>query len=164
MIGKLLSQSTCFQFDGVHCKICQSNKIWLIWVSEHHIWLYSVILLTNGQPTIAVEKKIVQLFGHSARSMCALVRQKSPYKWSTIQISWEEREKSQPKPTVRSLCTFHVCGTLHCVPWCVKKVLGVRQYVHTFGPPGVFYNVLLPASINAVQSVHFIYLLSLSIS
>ena len=138
-----------------------ANQIKFDWF-ESQSTTYDCTLWSSLQ--MVSQPKIVQLFGHSARSMCALVRQKSPYKWSTIQISWEEREKSQPKPTVRSLCTFHVCGTLHCVPWCVKKVLGVRQYVHTFGPPGVFYNVLLPASINTIQSVHFIYLLSLSIS
>ena len=36
-----------------------------------------------------------------------------------------------------------------------QKVLRVRQYVHTFGPLAVFYNVLLPVSLNVVQNVRF---------
>ena len=108
MIGKVLSQPTCFQFDGVHCKICQSNKIWLIWVSEHHIWLYSVILLTNGQPTIAVEKKIVQLFGHSARTMCALVRHKNSLQM-VDHPDQLRRERKKPTKTDGSVIVHVPC-------------------------------------------------------
>ena len=62
--------------------------------------------------------------------------------------------REQPRPTVRSLCTFHVCGTSLCALM-RQKVLRVRQYVHIFGPVAVFYNVLLPVSLNSVQNVRF---------
>ena len=89
------------------------------------------------------------------QSLCTFHVCPGASKKSSKMVSQPGRQlREQPRPSVRLLWTFHVCGTSACALM-RQKVLRVRQYVRTFGPLGVFYNVLLPASLNAVQNVRF---------
>ena len=113
------------------------------------MWPISVSVSVFTQPRL-LTKNLTGL-----QSLCTFHVCSDASKKSLQMVSQADHQlRDQPRPTVRSLWTFHVCGTSACALM-RQKVLRVRQYVRTFGPLGVFYNVLLPASLNAVQNVRF---------
>ena len=109
-------------------------KLYIIWYKWHksYSFKFDQVYYETHQSSIKCDRfqfqfqcslnqgcwqKTEQVFGHCARFMCALMRPKSPQKWSANRVvSWESNQDRQFGRCGRSMCAAH-----RRVPWCVKK-------------------------------------------
>ena len=141
-------------------------KLYIVWYKWHksYSFKFDQVFYETHQSSIKCDRfqfqfqcslnqgcwqKTEQVFGHCARFMCALMRPKSPQKWSANRVvSWETKTDSSVIVDVPCVRHIGVCPDASKSP----PSQTVRPHLR---PLGVFYNVLLPASLNAVQNVRF---------